>query len=363
MKQQEISSPVTDRIITVDKLLEMYNISLDHWDIEKQIINTWEIGAKTPDGSIATTPLFQVKVWLRSKIEIKELEEIRQEFIEDLKKVSPKIPKIVPPYKPGDECLLEINIFDLHLGKMAWNEETGDNYNSSIAVKLFEDSISDFINNTQHLNIKRIVFPIGNDFFNSDKSHPFNSTTKGTPQEEDTRWQKTFRTGRKLLVDQITRLSEIAPIDVIMIPGNHDYERNFYLGDSLEGWFYNNPNVTVDNGPSPRKYYLYNNTLIGYTHGNEEKISDLPLLMAQEAPTLWASSKYREFHLGHMHHKKEIKYKSTEEYQGVIIRFMSSLSGTDSWHHRKGYVGSKKAAEAYIWDKDKGLKMNIIYAP
>jgi len=361
MKQHEISSQISDRIITVDKLLDVYNISLDYWEIEKQIVNTWEVGSKTPDGNIATTPLFQIKVWLRSKAEIKELEDIRKEFIEDLKKISPKAPKTIPLHKEGNEYLLEINIFDLHLGKMAWNEETGDDYSLNIATQLFENSISEFIDNTNHLNIKRILLPIGNDFFNSDRSHPFNSTTKGTPQEEDTRWQKTFRTGRKLLVDQITRLSEIAPVDVIMIPGNHDYERNFYLGDSLEGWFYNNPNVTVDNSPSPRKYYLYNNTLIGYTHGNEEKISDLPLLMAQEVPTLWASSKYREFHLGHVHHKKEIKYKSTEEYQGVIIRFMSSLSATDSWHHKKGYIGNRRSSEAYVWDKNKGLKMNITH--
>jgi hypothetical protein len=73
-----------------------------------------------------------------------------------------------------------------------------------------------------------------------------------------------------------------------MVPGNHDYERNFYLGDSLEGWFYNNPNVTVDNSANPRKYYKYGQVLIGYTHGNEEKVTDLPLIMAHERSTDWA---------------------------------------------------------------------------
>ncbi len=83
--------------------------------------------------------------------------------------------------------------------------------------------------------------------------------------------------------------------------------------------------------------------------------------MAHEKPHDWALSKYREFHLGHEHRKKEIKYKSTEEYQGVIIRYMNSLSATDSWHHKKGYIGAKKSAEAMLWDGNKGLKGNLYF--
>lgn len=148
-----------------------------------------------------------------------------------------------------------------------------------------------------------------------------------------------------------------------MVPGNHDFEKNFYLGDSLEGWFHNNPNVNIDNSPNPRKYYHYHNNLIGFTHGDSEKPANLPLIMAQENPTLWGSTKFREFHLGHYHHKKEIKYQSTAEYNGIRLRYMSSLSGNDAWHHKKGYVGSVQASEAYLWSQDKGLKSIFTYTP
>jgi len=357
-----ISSDVTNRVVTVDQLLEIYSISLEDWDIEKQIVNTWEVGAKGPDGKIVTTPLFQVKVWLATKKSV-ILNSLREDFIEDIKKLSPKVEKIQYKAKVDKApSLLELNIFDLHLGKIAWSEETGHEYNLDIASDIFHKCIEEFVEETQSKNIERIVFPIGNDFFNSDKAHPFNSTTKGTPQEEDARWQKTFRLGRQLIVDAINKLTQIAPVDVIMVPGNHDYERNFYLGDSLEGWFYNNPNVTVDNSANPRKYYKYGQVLIGYTHGNEEKVTDLPLIMAHERSTDWALATFKEFHLGHEHRKKEIKFKSTEEYQGVIIRYFNSLSATDSWHHKRGYIGAKRTAEALIWDKEKGLKNNIYFS-
>jgi hypothetical protein len=235
-----LTSEIINRIITADDLLNVYNISLEDWEIEKQVLNTWEVGAKGPDNKIVTTPLFQVKVWLKNK-NTSVFKLIREDFIEDIKKLSPKVDKI--SYKPRVDktpLLLEINIFYLHLGKIAWDEETGQNYNLDIASGLFNNCIDDFIAECQNKNIEKIVLPIGNDFFNSDRSHPFNSTTRGTPQEEDARWQKTFRTGRQLIVDNIIKLSQIAPVDVVMVPGNHDYERNFYLGDSLEGWFYNN---------------------------------------------------------------------------------------------------------------------------
>ncbi len=41
-------------------MLKIYDISLESWEIEKQVLNTWEVGAKGPDNKIITTPLFQV---------------------------------------------------------------------------------------------------------------------------------------------------------------------------------------------------------------------------------------------------------------------------------------------------------------
>ena len=362
MANKELSSHITDRIVTVDQLLNAHDISLEYWEIEKQIVNSWEVGAKTPDGVIATTPLFQVKVWLKSKIESKRLDEIKAEFIQDLQLLSPVVKKI--EYKNVSDKpkkMVEINIFDLHLGKFAWREETNHDYDLKIAMGIFNDCIDHFIESVKNVNVDKFLIPIGNDFFNSDYSYPYNRTTKGTPQENDTRWQHIFRKGRQLLIDNINKLVQIAPVDIVMIPGNHDYEKIFYLGDSLQGWFHNNENVNVNNLAAPRKYYKYEDVFLGFTHGDKEKVNDLHLIMAQENPMDWGSTKFREFHLGHIHHKQEIKYKSAHEYSGVIIRYMSSLSGTDAWHFSHGYVGSKRSAECLVWDGKKGLDQQIYY--
>ena len=54
----------TDRIKTLDQLIDEANIDLDEWEIEKHVINKW-------DGQLeggAPVPLWQVKAWLEKKV-------------------------------------------------------------------------------------------------------------------------------------------------------------------------------------------------------------------------------------------------------------------------------------------------------
>ncbi len=357
-----IDSLASESLVKSEELIKAHNINTDEWTITKALVNKWDVLKKDDKtGVVAPVPMHQTKLTLEKNTSKAYYDQIRKEFLEEAKKISPIVKKKPSTVASNEGHLLEINLFDFHFGKMSWHEETGANFDTKIAKELFSTAISEIINKSKGYKIDKILFPIGNDFFNSDYAHPFNKTTNGTPQEEDLRWQRTFREGRELLVESINKLTEIAPVDVIVIPGNHDFEKSFYLGDSLEGWFHNNPNVNINNLASPRKYYQYHNVLLGFTHGNNEKVTTLPIIMAQECSEMWASSKFREFHLGHIHHKKEIKYQSVGENAGVIIRYMSSLTATDSWHHKKGYIGSNRTAEAYIYGKENGLQAQLFF--
>lgn len=346
-----IQSPKSLRIKTLDDLISVCQIDMEVWDVERYIVNKWEVGSQV-DGQILVEPLFQVKAWLKKNQQVSEMNRLRIEMTNELKSYAFKYPLM--SYDKFDKGqLLEINIFDLHFGKLCWGLETGDNYDTKIARKRFLNAISSIISRVEGYDIKRIVFPIGNDFFNSDNSR--NTTTNLTPQDEDLRWQKTYKAGRQLLIEGIDMLQTIAPVDVVVVQGNHDFERSFYVGDAMDCWYNNNENVSVDNNANPRKHYKFGDCLITYTHGNNEKIADLPLLVASEVPTLWAKTKYREIHVGHLHHKKEIKFLATQENKGITIRYMRSLSGTDAWHNLKGYKGGIQACEAFIWDEKEGL--------
>lgn len=350
-KGATIETPRSSRIKTIDDLIDHCKIDLNVWEIERYVVNKWEVGSNV-DGQIIVEPLFQIKAYLKRIKQQFDYKKIRNEFIKDAKRFAPNY-KTFEYKEISNGHLLEINIFDLHFGKLCWGLETGDNYDTKIASKRFLKAISAIISRSQGYDIKKILFPIGNDFFNSDTRR--NETSNGTPQDEDLRWQKTFKAGRELLIAGIDMLSQIAPVDVVVVQGNHDWERSFYVGDVLSCWYHKNKNVQVNNDPTPRKHYKFGNCLISYTHGNNEKVADLPLLVASEVPKMWASTQFREIHVGHLHHKKEIKYMSTQEQKGIVIRFMRSLSGTDAWHNNKGYKGAIQSCEAFIWDENEGL--------
>ena len=369
---------------TLEELLAKANVDLSIWEVESYEIkdNTYQVSAKEREQDLKWTKevgkgghpvqimegtatrgdwqtkdnkTFYIRVKLRRKKNTFDADKFRSELIETVKKESPVVPPI-HRNKSGSHCL-EINIFDLHLGKLAWEPETGGNYDNKIAQKRFFDAIDYLSGMAQMFDIDEIMFPFGNDFFNSDSDYPYPMTTAGTPQENDLRWQKSFRTGRQMIIQAVDQLSQIAPVKLIGVQGNHDFQKVFYLGDVLEVKYANNPNVTVDNTPRTRKYYQYGKNLIGLTHGRGSDVpeSRLLLLMPQEVPQMWADTKYREWHCGDIHHKKKVSIKSEEDHQGITIRYMRTLKSSDSWEYQKGYVGSIGGAEAYIWHKEQGL--------
>ena len=43
-----------------------------------------------------------------------------------------------------------------------------------------------------------------------------------------------------------------------------------------------------------------------------------------------------------------------KDFIGVVVEYLRSPSGTDSWHKRKGFSGAQKAVEGFIHHKEKG---------
>jgi hypothetical protein len=355
------------RIQSLEDLIDFFHIDLLKWKIKRWECTSYEshtrmrrvdcsftvkTGYARIDDEHKVVPLYRVWALLEENRPLILLDDVKGEILQEIRKFAPKYPKLpVVKTVPGSH-LLEINLFDLHFGKLVWDQEAGDNYDVKIARELFMRCIAQMAQYAKTFPIDRVVFPVGNDFFNVDSEA--NTTTKGTPQDEDTRWKKTFILGRKLIIEAIDALSVIAPVDVPVIPGNHDATRAFYLGDALECWYHKSPRVTIDNSPKVRKYYGYGKCLIGLTHGKDEKLEDLVAIMAAEVPDLWAQTKYREWHLGDKHHQKVISWQSAREYKGVVVRIMRSLASTDAWHYKKGFVCNIRAGEGFIWHKEHG---------
>jgi hypothetical protein len=279
-------------------------------------------------------------------------------LLDSIKKYSPKVSPITYKKINGEKYLLELSTAELHIGKLAHEDETGEDYDIKIAEKRFKDSISSLLSRINLDNVEKILFVVGNDFINVDNYN--STTTAGTPQSTDSRFHKMINAAKRIVINTVDSLIDIAPVDIVIVTGNHDKQTTFLLGHIIEAFYYNNPNVSVNNEPTQRKYYKYKSNSIQLTHGNEEKHQDLGLIFATEKPTLWASTKYRFCQLGHFHKNKTINYVSVDEHQGFQIQVLPSLSGTDSWHNSKGYM-SKKQNKAFLFSEKDGLIAEYTY--
>jgi len=240
---------------------------------------------------------------------------------------------------------VEISIADYHLAKKTID---GDNDPSTRALRYFNVAQS-LINKVEaNYNISNVVLPISNDFFHTDNYQ--NQTTQGTPQDTIMDYSSEYELGFALLVDTINMLRQHSnSVTVVLVQGNHDRTKSFYLAHALDVYFKKDLDVEFIREHSVIKGITLGNTFIGWHHGNC-KLEDLPLLFAThpEYSQAFGNAKYREVHTGDKHHYM------AKEVKGVRIQQMPSLSGTDRWHLDNNFVHSVRAALALVYDLNLG---------
>lgn len=184
---------------------------------------------------------------------------------------------------------------------------------------------------------------------------PEGTTTKGTRLDVDTRWQRMFRAARSLMVEIVDRLRHVAPVKLVVIPGNHDGSTAFYLGEALEGWYARTADVEIDNAPTVRKFHRWGNVLLWFYHGHEGKPADWFADMANNAGPAWYECRVREGILGHIHQER------TLEYKGVLFRNLRSLSATDAWHYEHFFCNNIRGLQGLLYHEQVGPYAPIPY--
>ena len=74
--KRTITSKKSNRIKTLDDLIEACEIDTEVWEIERYIVNKWEVGS-TIEGRVIVEPLFQIKAWLRKNNDIFTLKKLK----------------------------------------------------------------------------------------------------------------------------------------------------------------------------------------------------------------------------------------------------------------------------------------------
>jgi len=261
----------------------------------------------------------------------------------------PRLPKLrIRSEEDQDPFAVVCTPTDFHYGKYGWSVETDTGYSRDEARQLLMGRTDDLLSLlAKYGQPERMYVGVGSDFFHIDTDH--NTTTKGTPQDSDGTYAQIFSEGCQLFIDFVEMLRSFCPsIHLMFMPGNHDRTSSLGLMTLLSHMYKDASDITTTSPLTERQYVTYGTNLICLTHGDTCRSTDLPGIIAYEAAADWGAAEHRMVFSGHLHHQQ------VKEHKGVMLYQMGSLSGTDRWHHRKGFVGSKRVLSAYIIDRDKG---------
>lgn len=380
--QRDNSATLSGQAKTLDDLLRKANIDMRIWEVDTFEIkdNSWDVTMKNVDKELSYTDgrangytkqvpggdtIANRQYYIKARLKKREdyLEFIVDDYIKDIPKFD--ISHFTPKHNVGSGIALEMATLDPHFGKLAWMGETSyRNYDLSIAAQDYEYAVDKNLNWSSHEKIEKIFFIIGQDLFHVDNMK--NHTTNGDhTMDVDGRIPKIFRKIFQIVTESIYKCRQVAPVEVIWSPGNHDYLASMMLCFSLEQHFKDDPFVFVDiererDGLITRKARLWGNLLVGWTHRIKGRENTWGNELAQQFPQLWGQSKFREWHCGDQHLKKTTKLTPEFTSGGVVIRQLTALSPVDKWHFENLFTDAVPGGEAFLWSKDYGVYANYV---
>ena len=342
------------RIKTKEDVIKEFDIDMTKWICEKFIVRTdeawrkdrkvrWEVedgkvlkGSVDDSGKILLVPLTRVEVrFVPLTVDNISLSDIEDMFKK--KKFIPRFSISKPKLKKSDE-VLEIDVCDLHFGSDA-NDHPEER---------FETAIGDVIGRIGNRSFDKIYFPLLADIFHYDNMQK--ATTSGTLVSTDgLSPYDIFDLGIDSFIRVIGGLSEIAPVEVLYVAGNHDRLSGYHLVKTLEAFFKDEKHITFDAEHKSRKHRVIGNSLVGWMHGDVPKARAMSWLQV-DAREDWGKTKYSEIHSGNFHSQ------SGKEDGGTVLRYLPAMTNIDQWHYDKAYVGAVRAMVSFVWHKELGLR-------
>ena len=293
---------------------------------------------------------------------------------DSLQSLKDDLPITFPPRpKPTGENLLVVDLADVHIGKLCVQAETGYTYSREVARHRVIEGTRALLQKAILHGVARILFVLGNDILHID-SHD-GRTTAGTNQDTEGSIDQMYSDAQSCLIEAIDLCAEVAPVDLLHCPSNHDWQTAWGLAQTIQAYYRNSPTVKASDynvSKLHRKYYRYGQNLIGLSHGDGAKEADLPALMLVEARDHIAECPFSYWYLHHVHHKKRKNglndVQRLKEYTAMTvvnngagriagdkaeIEYVHSPSPPDGWHHRNGYI-NRQGVDCFLHSPDYG---------
>ena len=283
--------------------------------------------------------------WVKTNAAIEELQAMQKAVFEQMCSELKPLKKIAAPKRCDQDLLTLYTLTDCHVGMLAWDKETGADWDLAIAENTICEMFIRMID-AAPASAVGIVNQLG-DFLHFDSLVPLTPTSRHV-LDADSRYQKVVDAAVRILRRVIEHaLTKHEKVQVYMIEGNHDPAGSVWLRVMFAHLYEKNQRVTVGLSPNPYEAYQHGLNFIGFHHGHLAKKEKLPLLFAAKFPQMWGATEFRVVHVGHLHNVVE------QEHAGISVYQHPTVAAPDAYAARNGWL-SKRQATSMTYDKNDG---------
>lgn len=292
--------------------------------------------------------------WIKTDASLEKLREMQEAAFRGLCAELKPIPLIKAPKRLPEEFLNLYTLTDCHVGMLAWDKETGEDWDLTIAEQCLVDTFCRMID-AAPAAATGIVNQLG-DFLHIDSLQPMTPTSHHI-LDADSRYQKMVEVAVRILRRVITKaLEKHAKVQVYMHEGNHDPAGSVWLRVMFAQLYADNPRVEVGMSPNPYVAYKFGKTLLGFHHGHLGKLAALPQIFAAKFSADWGTTEFRYVHTGHRHHVEE------KEHPGIKVVQHPTIAAPDAYAARGGWL-SKRQATSMTYSREEGEVARGIFIP
>ena len=268
------------------------------------------------------------------------------------------VPKLVIPKRMKRSDTNLVGFSDWHFMKACFDHNGNVIYDKEKAISILKEHVETIIEDMQDTGVpNKIILPIGSDNIHIDNQ--MQTTTRGTNQsaQTDGNFRIDVHKYIEIQVFLVDLLSQVAPVVIVPMFGNHDKNTAYLLQAFLDVYYSKNVRVEVIVNHTSRTYYQEGINCFIFDHGDTTSISKKEkeihrVIMAdakKQGINLNAAENFY-YVTGHLHFDY---LKDLGGYVKIIV--LPSITPPDDWHYDSFYVGTKQQTAVHVFNKDKGL--------
>ena len=239
------------------------------------------------------------------------------------------ITAIPTPKEPQSDIVPWLQIGDAHIGMLASEEETGANFDISIAKREICAAAAALIDAAPPCD--RMVI---NDLGDGTHYETFKAVTQahGHILDYDTRYWKMVEAYVEICQFIVEKaLTKARIVDCIYNQGNHSESNDSWIAITMRALYGKSGRVNVLRNERPFIAYRMGKTLVLIHHGHKAKPEAVAKVMATDYAIDWGETEFRYIDGGHVHHSQR------KELPGCVFESWNNLAPADKYAYDGGW--------------------------